>query len=684
LEPFVSHSAPLVRIIVAQPRQRLGSPGPLGGTARVLEHLGREMDIAIVHDAETCLARAAGAPTDLVVLDAGLDAEGDEILEALRASGPPVVVVTDRPDDERIHAAFRNGAADCVAAGQDYARVLPIVALEQIRRWRETVERGQVEQRLRDLERLGDAIVEAIPAPIAVLSADGRVVSANPEFARAFSAPLEAIAGKRLEHLVPAELFESGVLRLLIASASRPGGGGGVDRGTVGRSRRFDVRVRRLGERSGILVVLWDVTERDQLAKRLADLTRYNENVIQNLNSALLVVDRNGAISSANQAAESIFAVEPGTLRGQLLWDWFPGTPPERLLVARTLADGVSHRGAETVITRRDGTLIPIGISCAPLTDAAGERIGAVAILQDLSEIKELQRAVLQNEKMASIGQLAAGVAHEINNPMGFIHANLCQMAEYLTDLRRMWEEVGRLQETIAGGALGEIRRQSVALTELARELDVEYLVSDFGKALRESQEGSERIRHIVQDLRSFSRHDPGERTLADINECLDSTASIAWTMMKHSVVLRKEYRDVPRVRCYPMQLKQVFMNLLVNAYQAIQERFGQSGEIGEIRLQTGERGGGVSVTVTDNGIGIRPEHVTRIFDPFFTTKEVGIGTGLGLSTSFSIVQRHGGTLKVESKPGEGSTFELFLPLAAGEEAATPAGGGGPGRPGLS
>jgi len=153
---------------------------------------------------------------------------------------------------------------------------------------------------------------------------------------------------------------------------------------------------------------------------------------------------------------------------------------------------------------------------------------------------------------------------------------------------------------------------------------------------------------------------------------------------MKHSVVLRKEYRDVPRVRCYPMQLKQVFMNLLVNAYQAIQERFGQSGEIGEIRLQTGERGGGVSVTVTDNGIGIRPEHVTRIFDPFFTTKEVGIGTGLGLSTSFSIVQRHGGTLKVESKPGEGSTFELFLPLAAGEEAATPAGGGGPGRPGLS
>ncbi|HVP30462.1 MAG TPA: PAS domain-containing protein [Myxococcota bacterium] len=680
----MSQSAPLVRIIVAQPRHRLGSPGPLGGTARVLEHLGREMDIAIVHDAETCLARAAGAPTDLVVLDAGLEAEGDRILEALRASGPPVVVVTDRPEDERIHAAFRNGAADCVAAGQDYARVLPIVALEQIRRWRETVERGQVEQRLRDLERLGDAIVEAIPAPIAVLSAEGRVVSANPEFARAFGVSLDAVAGKPLEHLVPEELYESGVLRLLIASAARAGGGNGVDRGTVGRTRRFDVRVRRLGEGGGLLVVLWDVTERDQLAKRLADLTRYNENVIQNLNSALIVVDRAGAITFANQAAEGVFAAEPGTLRGQLLWDWFPGTSPEKLLVARTLTEGVRHRNAETVITRRDGSLLPIGVSCAPLTDAAGERIGAVAIFEDLSELKELQRAVLQNEKMASIGQLAAGVAHEINNPMGFIHANLCQMTEYLTDVRRVWDEVVRLQESIAGGSLGEIRRQSLGLSQLVRQLDVEYLVGDFAKALRESQEGSERIRHIVQDLRSFSRHDPGERTLADLNECLDSTASIAWAMMKHSVVLRKEYRDVPRVRCYPMQLKQVFMNLLVNAYQAIQERFAQSGEIGEIRLQTAERHGGVTVTVTDNGIGIRPEHVNRIFDPFFTTKEVGIGTGLGLSTSFSIVQRHGGTLKVESKPGEGSSFELFLPLAAGDETGPADGGtsaaGGAGR----
>jgi signal transduction histidine kinase len=143
--------------------------------------------------------------------------------------------------------------------------------------------------------------------------------------------------------------------------------------------------------------------------------------------------------------------------------------------------------------------------------------------------------------------------------------------------------------------------------------------------------------------------------------------------MMKHTVVLRKEYEELPRIRCYPMQIKQVFMNLLVNAFQAIQERVGSSGETGEIRLETQRRPGGIVVVVSDTGIGIPPENLPRIFDPFFTTKEVGIGMGLGLSTSFSIVQRHGGSLRVESTPCVGSRFEVFLPLTSDDSAPQPA-----------
>ena len=219
------------------------------------------------------------------------------------------------------------------------------------------------------------------------------------------------------------------------------------------------------------------------------------------------------------------------------------------------------------------------------MLDGQGERVGAVAIFSDLTEIKQLQRQVLQTEKMASIGQLAAGVAHEINNPMGFIHANLFQMAEYLADLRRVWTYVDSVQKAVTGGDLDDIRAAAADLDSAAREVDVAFLLSDLAKAIRESQEGSERIRHIVHDLRDFSHSDSEQSVLAYINQCLDSTANIVWPMMRHLVVLEKEYRDLPQVYCYPMQLKQVFMNLLVNAYQAIEEKVGESGESGRIWL---------------------------------------------------------------------------------------------------
>jgi two-component system NtrC family sensor kinase len=323
------------------------------------------------------------------------------------------------------------------------------------------------------------------------------------------------------------------------------------------------------------------------------------------------------------------------------------------------------------------------------MSDRDGTRLGAVAIFQDLTEMKQLQRQVLQTEKMASIGQLAAGVAHEINNPMGFINANLCQMSEYLDDLAKVWEKTEALRKAVqelhpsqegeggSGSATAtsvpeEIQRAAGELDLVIDKVEADFLISDFGKAVRESLEGSERIRHIVQDLRAFSHQDTAERVESDLNQCLDSTANIVWTMMKHSVTLTKQYDELPPVYCFPMQLKQVFMNLIVNAYQAIEARAEADRARGEIRLRTELRGDGIAISVTDNGTGIAADALDRIFDPFFTTKEVGVGTGLGLSTSFNIVRRHGGTIRVESVVGQGSTFEVRLPLeAVGSEAET-------------
>jgi PAS domain S-box-containing protein len=661
---------------------------------RALDRLGREATLEVLHDAASCRDLAARETLDLVILEERVG-EGDahEVLAALRADGPPVIVVTSELDEEIAVDVFRRGAADCIAATSDYAEVLPVVALEQIRRWRAARERGDAERRISWLEHLQEAIVNEIPAALVVLDSHGNVVTVNPEFSRIWGVSAGEVNGRSLERVLPSDLLESGgVGELLARAAEGRSVAPRIARVTDGERgmRAFDVRAKRLDE-GRLLLVLSDLTEVELLAKQVDDLQRYNENIIQNMNSALLVVDLEGRITYANPTAERILDTSSGGLRGRPVWDWFPRTPREEVLISRTLEENTRFRGAETVITRTSGSLVPIGISCAPMSDRDGTRLGAVAIFQDLTEIKQLQRQVLQTEKMASIGQLAAGVAHEINNPMGFIHANLCQMSEYLDDLAKVWDKMEVFRKAVqerhqrwigeGGSALGEapsvpeeIQHAAGELGVVIEKVEADFLISDFGKAVRESLEGSERIRHIVQDLRAFSHQDTAERVESDLNQCLDSTANIVWTMMKHSVSLTKQYEELPPVYCFPMQLKQVFMNLIVNAYQAIEAKVGKEGARGEIRLRTEHRGDAVAVLVTDNGTGIARDALDRIFDPFFTTKEVGVGTGLGLSTSFNIVRRHGGTIRVESIEGQGTTFEVLLPLAAlGPEAGTAA-----------
>ncbi|HEX2483713.1 MAG TPA: PAS domain-containing protein [Myxococcota bacterium] len=637
-------------------------------TRRGLARLGPDVRVDEDVDPAVLLRRMRAGDVDLVVLDGALRDAAQRLLAARRVGDPPALVVARDADEAGALAWFRRGAADCVALTAAYEELLPMAALEQIQRHRAAAERGAAEQRIRWLERLHEAIVEELPAGVAVVDPRGRVVTSNPELARLFGvAPREA-AGRPLQAVLPPSLLAGGAVAAAIERAAR--GGSPAPRvarmDAEGAPRAFDVRAQRLDEDGRVLLVLSEVTRTEELTRQVDDLRRYTENIIQNMNSALVVVEIDGTVSFANPAAERILGAPAGALPGASLWDWFEG-PLREGLVERTLREGVRFRGAEGTILRGGRERVPIGTSCAPLVDGDGSRRGAIVIFQDLTEIKQLQRQVLQSEKMASIGQLAAGVAHEINNPMGFIHANLFQLGEYVQDLRRVWDEVQALRKAGEGGDVEEQHRVGERLEAVADEVDAAYLLEDCAKAVRESLEGSERIRHIVQDLRAFSHPDGSDRTLADVNECLDSTANIVWTMMKHAAVLTRAYEDVPPIRCWPMQLKQVFMNLLVNAYQAIQEAGAERGRPGEIRLRTRAVPYGVLIEVSDDGVGIAPEAVDRVFEPFFTTKEVGVGTGLGLSIAYNIVKRHGGTLHVESELGVGTTFRIVLPRDGGE-----------------
>ena len=649
-------------------------------TTAALARLGDPVEILRADDALELASRLQEPAIDLVLIDRRPSEERAELLAAIPPEGPPCVVVVsdDAGDsDEEALLAFREGASDCVQFGPEFERVLPVVLLEQVRRGRSDRQRRASDRHIRWLEDLYAAIVSEMPAALVVIDEQGRMVATNPEFERLFpgAGSLEAgdsqIGGEWLVDRLPAELVEAVERREPASwegSADDPDGAVElvrVEAGPIG-SRAFEIRRRRLDEVGRMLLLISDVTRSEWLGQRLDSLRRDQREIIENINSALLVVDAGGEIRFANSAAEAILGGDGEAIVGRRIGDWFDA--PEIRKQARVaspieecLATGARSRGTETLLRKADGQWIPVGISCSPRIDAAGSPRGALAVFQDLSEIKQLELQVRQSEKMASIGQLAAGVAHEVNNPMGFIQANLNQMTEYLGDLNRVFDGLGRLQAAVAEGDLETIRSASRNLTAVSQEVDLDYVRHDFEQALLESGEGAERIRYIVKDLRDFSRPDLPARSSANVNQAVESTANIVWTMMKHSIELEKDLAVLPEIEAYPMQLKQVFMNLLVNACQAVEAREDESP--GWVRIETAVDGPEIVVRIRDSGVGIAREDVPRIFEPYFTTKPVGSGTGLGLSTSFGIVERHGGRILVESERGQGTTFEVRLPI---------------------
>ncbi len=268
--------------------------------------------------------------------------------------------------------------------------------------------------------------------------------------------------------------------------------------------------------------------------------------------------------------------------------------------------------------------------------------------------LQQSHAQLLQSEKLASIGQLAAGVAHEINNPVGYVYSNLGTLQEYTDGLCRMLESYEKLESLVANDE-PELQR----LRELKTELDVEYLKDDVRNLVSESREGIARVKGIVQDLKDFSHVDEAEWQWADLHRGLDSTLNIVNNEIKYKAnVMREYYSELPSIECLASQLNQVFMNLLVNAAHAIKEQ-------GTITIRTGMQGEDkVWVEISDTGSGISSENLKKIFDPFFTTKGVGKGTGLGLSLSYGIINKHGGLIEVESEVGRGSTFKISLPVS--------------------
>ena len=264
----------------------------------------------------------------------------------------------------------------------------------------------------------------------------------------------------------------------------------------------------------------------------------------------------------------------------------------------------------------------------------------------------------MQSEKFSAIGQLSAGVAHEINNPIGFINSNLQTLQLYVVHYKQLLGILNKLEKALKDKDQERVAEVVNSWEKIRLETNFTFIDGDVSNLLKESIEGAQKIGRIVSDLRTFASPDQGIMDSVNLEVLMESILNIVWNEIKYKAEIKREYGQVPMVVCNPQKIGQVFVNLLINAAQAIEGK-------GMITVRTYTKDEYVCVDITDTGRGIAPEHFNKIFDPFFTTKAPGEGVGLGLSLSYDIVRKHAGDLKFNSKLGEGTTFTVMLPLIA-------------------
>jgi two-component system NtrC family sensor kinase len=556
---------------------------------------------------------------------------------------------------------------------------------------RDISKRKQMEEELRESREYLNAIINCMGDPVFVNDQQHRYVLVNSAFAELIGSPCDEIIGKTDHDFFPKEqidvfwrfddeVFETGketTKEEFINNA-------------LGQVLTVLTKKTLFTDKSGnkyIVGVIHDITARKRTEEELRQSEKRFRLVVQSANDAFITFDSNGAILFWNVKAEMIFGYKAEEVLGRGITviiskrfrDEFTNVMRMSIHAMKRVSTSEFTpigKTAQMMGLRKDGHEFPIEISTS-IWESEGRHL-CTSIIRDITqrkqmedslrreaeelrkarmeleeayiELKNTQTHVLQQEKMASIGLLAAGVAHEINNPMGFISSNLGTLKKYLDKGSEYMAVLERLVEQV------EDQAAQAELKEKRKALKIDFIAEDIKDLITESLEGADRVKKIVQDLKSFSRVDQSEYKQANINECMETTINIVWNELKYKATVNKEYGEIPLTKCYPQQLNQVFMNLLVNAAQAIEKQ-------GVITVRTWREDGSILASITDTGCGMEPQIVNRIFEPFFTTKEVGKGTGLGLSITYDIVKKHDGEITVQSALGKGTTFTVRIPL---------------------
>jgi PAS domain S-box-containing protein len=456
--------------------------------------------------------------------------------------------------------------------------------------------------------------------------------------------------------------------------------------GSIIHVRTFSSPVYEEGRPVGITGVITDITDQKKAEDALLKSEEKYRSILNNMQEGYYEIDLLGNFTFINESFTTILGYMADEILGSSYTRYMDKDTAGQIYedFHRVFQTGQPDKGIDWLFICKDGTKKSLGVSIGLIKDGVGRPVGFRGVMRDISkrkalecsliekntsleemrarleifnkellkankDLKDAQAQVVQSEKMASIGQLAAGVAHEINNPVGFITSNLNTLGKY-----SQWiTEYLKYQDDLLA-SYGQ--DSSKDLIEKRKSLKIDYIIKDINDLITESLDGTDRVKKIVVDLKSFSRRDEPELVYSDINTCIESTLTVVWNELKYKAEVKKELGDIPKLRCFPQQLSQVFMNLFVNAAHAIDNR-------GEITIKTWESDGYIHISIADTGCGITPEQKEKIFEPFFTTKEAGKGTGLGLSISLDIIMKHKGAIRVESAIGSGTTFIVDLPL---------------------
>jgi PAS domain S-box-containing protein len=530
----------------------------------------------------------------------------------------------------------------------------------------QALERQRVEKALRDSEAFYHSLVESLPQNIFRKDKEGRITFGNQRYLATLNSTLPELLGKTDLDLFPARLaqkyrdddrrvMDSGKIFETVEEHRLPDG------------TKLYVQVIKTpifnsaGEVIGTQGVFWDVTERKRSEEAIAESERRYRQLTEATQDAIVVVDQERRVTLFNPAAERMFGYSTREVVGQTVDLLIPQEYRaksiegfKRYLTTRQAK--ILGRPIEMHGKRKDGTVFPLELAMSVVD--VGEQMRFLGAIRDLTERNRIRAVLVQNEKLASIGLLSAGVAHEINNPLAFVANNLAVLERDSKGLMEMLSLYESLQPALAAVA----PEQAARAAALAEDIDLDYIRDNLGRLLARTRDGIDRVTRIVHSLRSLARTDAPRRQDTNLPDLFENSLEIIRGRLKRmNVDIQTRYDPNSRLPCVPTQINQVFLNLLVNAQQALEAAARADG--GTITIATKRLADEMVIEVSDTGCGVAPGDLPRLFDPFFTTKDVGEGTGLGLSIAHNIVRGHGGRIEVESQRGQGTTFRIYLPL---------------------